>query len=579
MKHILMLLGLVALACSAALEYDTPERIYDGDVPQDVTDWNTAMGTQLKVAQGKTIGITNGTFAVGNGNSASIGASATLIAFKGATLNFAASANSKSFGLMYDYGRYVLDGATFNVVTKNVQRYFGNGSTSRPKFCSWELVNGSKLDSSTGGSQNEYRWIVGYGNRMTLVDSTLKVGAYGASSDGDRHFHFRFAENCTLSATRSTLTLASTPGFGFAYSTNSLASFTDTTIENAKTFDFAESSSGNTAEFLGTQGTISFTTVNMNGVGDTLRLGQTGFAPTVNIGGTSNHVVLADAEYAAAKFVGNSPIAPTLTLKSGAVVSNQYLTTSDFGPFVDGNTIDVRGGEFKFARYVQFDGTNKTIRVRDGGKFLFGLEPSSTANSRNALRFSPGETSGCTLSIEEDGIVGSSTSIGILGGKTVVWDWTNCPNSKIVFKGRNPRFNLDSQRENWSAAFGTDEEDAVLPDPVVLRFEVPAENYDAAPLRRDEASRPVTLYGNQPIEVVLDPQLTADSHDRLFIPLVYDANGFSAAPLDATRLAKLTAHATLPEKSKFVVRDDAEGDGKTLCLSIPGNKGLTVIVK
>lgn len=560
--------------------YDTPKRIYDASVQKDVDDWNAAMGTQLAVAKGETIGITNGAFAVGNETSADVGNYATLMAFKGATLTYATLANSKSFGLNKDYGRYVLDGATFNVVTKNMQRYFGNGSASRPRYCAWELTNGSVLDSSTGGTKNEYRWIVGTGNRMTLVDSTLNVGTWGPGDNGGRHFHFRYAENCTLSATRSTIALASTPGFGFAYSTNSLARFVDTTVTGATVLDFEGSSSGNTAEFLGTQGTVDFETVNMNGVGDTLRLGQAGFAPTVSLGGMSNTVALACEGFdLKTKLVLNSPIAQTLALESGSLVSNQYLRTSDTAWFADGNTLDVCGGTFKLSRYVELKGENKTIRVRDGGTFLFGLEPKVTADARNALRFVAGSTSGCTISIEENGVFESHTAIN---RSTTDWNWENCPDTKIVFKGRNPRFNVVVTTDaTYSFVLGTANEDADLTDPVKLRFEVSADNYDAAPVQIDGDTRSAIIYGNQPIEVSVDPALLSGTHDRILIPLIRDTKGFSvkAAPLDATRLAKLTAHATLPEKSKFVVRDDAEGDGKTLCLSIPGNKGMTVIVK
>lgn len=562
----------------SAPEYETPERIYDAGVQQDVIDWNAAMGTQLKVDQGKTIGITNGEFAVGNGSSVDINSYATLIAFKGATLKFAASANSKSFGLNRDYGRYVLDGATFDVVTKNVQRYFGNSSSSRPKFCSWELMNGSQLVSQTGGGKYEYRWIVGYGNSMKLVDSTLDVGTWGPGDNGDRHFHFRYAENCTLSATRSTIALASTPGFGFAYSTNSLARFVDTTVTGATVLDFAESSSDNTAEFSGTQGTVSFTTVNMNGVGDTLRLGQTGFAPKVSLGGTSNTVVLAcDGFDLKNKLVLSGPVAQTLALEGGSLVSNQYLRTSDTVWFADDNTLDVRGGTFKLSRYVEFKGTGKRIRVRDGGVFLFGLEPKATADARNALRFVGGGTSGCTLSIEDNGVFEAHMAINRVATD---YNWTDCPNTAIVFKGRNPRFSvLVASDAIYALVLGTSDEDAVLSDAVKLRFEVPAGNFDAAPVQVDGGTLPAIVYGNQPIEVSVDPALVSGAHDRIRIPLIHDAKGFSAAPLDSARLAKLAAHATLPEKSKFVVVNDAEGNGKTLCLSIPGNKGLVIILR
>jgi len=568
--------------------YDTPEKIYDGAVAQDVTDWNTAMGTQLKVEAGKTIGITNGTFAVGNGSSADINSYATLVAFKGATLNYAASANSKSFGLNKDYGRYVLDGATFNVVTKNVQRYFGNSKDSRPRYCAWVLTNGSLLASSANGGKNEYRWIVGVGNSMTLVDSTLNTGAYGPGDNGDRHFHFRYAENCTLSATRSTLTLASNPSeFGFVASTNSSIRLADTTVTGPTVLAFSDSSFGNTAEFSGTQGSVSFTTVNMNGAGDTLRLANANFSPTVNLGGTSNCVALAFSDYDVGKLNMADAISPTLAFESPCVKHYKYMDVAAFPKdsfpcFADDRTIDVRnGGVLELERYALISGTNRTIRVRDGGTFYVGLQPSGTANARNALRFVPGATSNCTISVENNGVLETHTAIG-MAGSAAAWNWTDCPDSVLVFKGRRPRFNVAVTTDaTIGMSLGTSDEDAVLSDPVALRFEVPAENFDGAPIRHDDGTtRSIRLYGNQPIEVVVDPRLVTGSHDKIRIPLVYDCSGFNATtPLDAERLAKLTAHATIPETSKFVVVDDAEGTGKTLCLCIPGNKGLTLIVK
>ena len=188
-----------------------------------------------------------------------------------------------------------------------------------------------------------------------------------------------------------------------------------------------------------------------------------------------------------------------------------------------------------------------------------------------------GETSGCTLSIEDNGVFEAHMAINRVASD---YNWTDCPNTAIVFKGRNPRFSvLVASDATYALVLGTSDEDAVLSDAVKLRFQVPAGNYDAAPVQVDGGTRSAIVYGNQPIEVSVDPALVSGTHNRIRIPLIYDVNGFSAAPLDSVRLAKLAAHATLPEKSKFVVVNDAEGNGKTLCLSIPGNEGLVIILR
>lgn len=579
MKHALMILGLVALTCSA--ESITPSLIYDG--AKDMDAWNAAMGSKLVVDANVTIGITNGTFAVG-GDSTFVGENAALMAFKDAVLNFtAATGGTKSFGLREEGSRFVLDGATFNIAVRNGQCFFGNGATSRPLDCSWDVWNGGQVVMpSTGSNKNAYRWICGGNNRMTVVDSTLDVG--NISAETDRQFQFYGAWNCMLAMTNATLKLIKGTTFGFVNATNSTANFCNSTVTSGTagsgtiSLAFADTSVGNTAEFSGTEGEVSFTTVNMNGVGDTLRLANANFSPAVNLGGTSNRLAIARAGYKVSQITCNDPIAPVVAIEGGGVVSNQYLrTTSDFAPYVDGSTIDVCGGAFKLSRFLQLDGSGKTIRVRDGGSVLIGLEPSATANARNALRFTSGTTSGCTISIEDNGVFETHTAINRAVGD---YNWTDCPNTAIVFKGHNPRFNvLVTMDATYALVLGTSNEDTFLTDPVKLRFEVPAGNYDRAPLWINGDNRPAIIYGNQPIEVAVDPSLVAGTHDRILIPLVHDAKGFSAAPLDATRLAKLTAHATIPEKTRFVVVNDAEGNGKTLCLAIPGNKGLMVIFR
>mgnify|MGYP003314776760 CR=1 FL=1 len=86
--------------------------------------------------------------------------------------------------------------------------------------------------------------------------------------------------------------------------------------------------------------------------------------------------------------------------------------------------------------------------------------------------------------------------------------------------------------------------------PMAIRFAPPAENFAAAPVRSTAHCRGIVIGDATKIEVV-EP----DGVQFVKIPLISDVGGFAGSPLNAAKLATLTANATLPKGMELWYRE------------------------
>ena len=578
-KVLAMALAVAAVQCgfaSSATEGMTFDRIYDGVVSQDVADWSSGLGANFTLAANSTVGITNGTFTTTTKTKASsIGAGATFVALKGATLK---ATGERAFGFSSSSGKFVADeGATLNIYPKsNTEAYFGDKATS----CSWEILNGSSLKTAGQDAQTTCRTIRGTGNRIVVCGgSTFDASASHATQYKGRQLRFASATDCALAISNSTLKLNG-EAFSFENTKGSLASFHNATVSGSAELSINSASASNTVEVCGASGSWGFTGVTMDGTDNVFRIGDATVGSSIVVTGLNNRVELSGAGYdwSKCRLDGDGG---TVALLPGGVRKTEYAEFPVFGSGTNG-VIDINGGSCVFQRAITFSGSNAAVRVRRGGK-LIGATYNDT-RCRQALNFTAGATSNFHLQIEEDGVLEVSNSVCASGMDLKShYNWTNCPNSSITFKGRNPRFTVAGADGYIGMALGTPDEEPLV-DPVVLRFEVPAEGYAAAPIQHAQKTREIALCGNQPIEVVVDSEMLAKPHAKIVIPLIYDRAGFHTTdnhsmnvPLTEARLRLLQANATLPEGAYFKVT--SETAGKTLNVIIPSNMGLTVILK
>ncbi|MBQ0032232.1 MAG: hypothetical protein KBT68_05470 [bacterium] len=560
----------VALSAADGIAFD---RLYNGGVEQDMTDWTSAMGSALTIAAGKTIGITNGTFTVGSAVS-SIGAGASFYALYGSTFTFTGS--NKRFGFSADNCLIVADQATLTIAPSgNAQAFFDTG-----KHCAWVVKNGGKLtNGSSAQSKASRKEIQGTDNRIVVTGgSTLDVSAFNANQTGRQLKFTADTVDCVLAVSNSTLKLNSE-----AFEINgrtSLVSFHDATVSGSTALTYDAASVSNRVVVSGTEGSFGLTSITMDGASNAFRVEDTPVASAVAVAGSGNRVEMACAGFDLSKFTfsGDNHV---LSIEKGGSFQCETSTLPSFGTGV-GCVFDINGGTYENTKQFKAPTCEMSIRVRNGGKFACStLKNSST---RQAIQFTPGTTHDVNLSIEDEGVLEANNSICASGTALVSqYNWTNCPNCSITFSGSNPRFNIQGTDGYIGMTLGTSDEQP-LKDAVVLRFNVPEGNFAAAPIQQG-GDREIALYGNQPIEVNIPDTWGETSHRKIVIPLIYDHAGFRRpeynktlnVPLTPERLQTLKANAKLPEGAYFTVTDETVG--KTLNAVIPGNMGLFLIVK
>lgn len=279
--------------------------------------------------------------------------------------------------------------------------------------------------------------------------------------------------------------------------------------------------------------------------GNVLTVADCATFPSVTVDGTANRVVLESGTLAA------------LPAFAGAG---------------EGKAFEIAGGAMTNTTFA-FSGTNVTLVVRDGGRLQYG----AGNVTKNGFNFMPGATKDYTLRIADGGTVGIRGMVNFSGNAKMSYDWTNCPNSAIEFTGRNPSLVCHDYSSNYQTlGLGTEDEEA-LADAVKLRFVIPEGGYAAAPIRNEIANRNIWIWGNQPIEIRLADDFVPT--EQVTVPLISDLNGFSSVPMDAERLAKLTANATFPDAAKYKTTLSYDSSSKTLMATIRPRRGLAVIIR
>ena len=577
-QQFLATLATAGTALALAAPAYAVDKLYDGANADDLAAWNAAMATRLTVAAGDTVAITNGTFevSISNTSPASFGAGAALNVLKGAALTVSGSPNNsgRNFCLNGDGSRLVIDGGSLKLSLTSTTYPFNEASRNAEVL----IANGGLLSrvNLTGSMAGMYTRLSGTNNVLAVLDGgTLDSATEVGTSDSyaSRTFAIVNAVGCRFAVTNATLKQRNTLRIGTA---TSRAVGNEVTLHDA-TVQFATGSgTQNRGKSLSIGALALSNTVTVSGT-----VGSFGF-DAVEIGGTNNLFDIASDN--AAAFT-----TPITLAGSGNIVrisGSKGISSGIWMPvFGDGTnmTLDVTGTLHKSSSYAfALSGTNATIRVRDGGRLV---SANTVSQGRGCFKFTPGATRNFTLSVEDGGavILSNSVNMAALDGSNG-YNWTNCPNSSISFSGRNPKFRIDYSNVYQTIVLGTEDEEP-LPDAVALVFEIPPEGWTEAPMQsldNSENNREFVLYGNQPIVVKESAALAATKHGRMRVPLIHDVKGFCSGinnthsrkvPLDAARVAKLNASATLPEGASLYY----DANAKTLFVELPSFPFGTVI--
>ena len=110
-----------------------------------------------------------------------------------------------------------------------------------------------------------------------------------------------------------------------------------------------------------------------------------------------------------------------------------------------------------------------------------------------------------------------------------------------------------------------------------LRFVIPAGGYAEAPIQNLTSNRKIWIWGNQPIEIVMEDE-DFPAH-TLAVPLVYDSNNFTDTKPNDARIAKFMENATFPQTAKGVMCFYYDSAAKTLGVKIIPMNGTTIIFR
>lgn len=580
-QQFLATLAMAGTALALAAPAYAVDKLYDGANADDLAAWNAAMATRLTVAAGDTVAITNGKFEVSidNTSAASFGDGAALNVLKGSTLTVSGNPNNsgRNFCLNGDGSRLVIDGGSLKLSLTSTTYPFNSDSRNAEVL----IVNGGLLSrvNLTGSMAGMYTRLSGTSNVLAVLDggtldSVTEVGT--SDSNAPRTFAIVNAVGCRFAVTNATLKQRNTLRIGTATqrAVRNEVTFHDATVQFAsgsgtqnkgRSLAFGSLALSNTVTVSGSAGSFGFDAVEIGGTNNLFDIASgtaAAFTTPVTLSGSGNTVRLSGCKH---------------------VSSGTWLPAFGGGTNM---TLDVTGAFLKSSSPAfAISGTNAAIRVRNGGRLVLA---NAAAQGRSCLKFTPRATRNFTLSVEDGGLVILSNSVNMasLDGANG-YNWTNCPNSSITFSGRDPKFRIDYSSVYQTIVLGTEDEKP-LPDAVALVFEIPPEGWVEAPMQSlaaSNANQEFVLYGNQPIVVRESEALAAAKHGRMRVPLIHDVKGFCSgtgnahsrkAPLDAARVAKLNASATLPEGASLRYDEDA----KTLCVELPSfPSGMVIYVR
>lgn len=398
-------------------------------------------------------------------------------------------------------------------------------------------VNIGGKDSGLMAPVSNLNWTVRNGARVTFHErgNTLSRGVFLGSvkADGYSISNRVTVSGATFDLSKGDFRLC---GIGDRLSASN-ATFKAKTIKFVNARDCEVSFADSTVT-----GAISF---DEGSRGNILRVADCASFPSVTIGGVSNRFILAGGAYANLPTFAGSGVGRTFEIAGGSVTNTLFT----------------------------FSGTNVTVVVRNGGRLQYG----EGGVTKDRFNFMPGATKDFTLRIADGGTVGIRGMVNFSGNGVVTYDWTNCPNSAIEFTGRNPSLVCHDYWHNYETiCLGTTNEVA-LTDAVALRYVIPEGGYAAAPIRNEIEDRGIWIFGNQPIEIRLADGFSPSR--TITVPLIYDANGFRSTPMDAARIAKLTANATFPDANAYRTTLFYDSDTKTLAAKIRPLRGTVFMVR
>ena len=573
-QQILATLAAAGAALAIAAPASAADTLYNGANADDLVAWTNAMSTRLTIAAGDTVAITNGTFDVSFGNvrAANFGDGSTFAVLKDASILVSASPGPslRPFGfVLTGFGSCLdVDGGTLRLAVGSSYYPFATSSENATVI----VRNGGLMGRRTTDMAGMYTRLQGTNNVLAVLDggtfdSVTEVGT--SDSTYSRTFAIVNAVGCRFAVTNATLKQRNTLRIGTATSraVGNEVTFHDATIQFAtgsgtqnrgKSLSIGALALSNAVTVSGSAGSFGFDAVEIGGTNNLFDIAcgtAATFAKPVTLSGSGNTVRLSGYRWA------NDGWFP----KFGA---GEDMTLD-----VPGTLVTVRYDDQFITSGFTFSGTNATVRVRDGG--ILGSFHTGTGG-RHCLKFTPGATKNFTLSVEDGGAVILSNSVNqVYTDSGIRYNWTNCPNSSIAFSGRNPKFMIGASSVYRSIILGTKDEEP-LPDAVALVFEIPPEGWAEAPME-SLADSEFILYGNQPIVVRESAALAKAKHVRMRVPLIHAVRGFYLepnnthslkAPLDAERVAKLNAAATLPEGA--FLRYDAAA--MTLFVELPNTR-------
>lgn len=482
-------------------------------------------------------------------------------------------------GVLMDYdsfgGRFVVDGGRFAILAHSGgdsrwQRTFWHGDGN--VRCTFAVLNGAVYedlsdkpgqhfdnidvtirDSSYLATNSQYavRNTMFFGNNDTLFVSNgvfrtaqLYLGQYTAGGDGWYGQEMSFnSVHSTVDFADSEATFAYGPGCGLLSAGIILPS----------------GASDNVLRFRGAKNRLT--------------------APNFIMGGTANAVQVEDGKFEitrSVEFVGGT-----------------------------GNRLSVTGGESIFGVTFDADAQGNRVEIGAGCHHVATYGPGYVDPQWNPhhapLAFAAG-SSGNILVISNAtyecrtwvALDSSHRTIG--GSESDGVPFTNCPNSRIEFRGTTPKFVVADSRASelsgrpWYAlTLGemidhetntwTDKH-YLLKDPLRLRYVLPTEGYSEAPCQTT-CGQVMLLGGNAEFE--FDVSGFKWPKETMRVPLTYDSSAYTGwggrRYINVEQLNQTNAERLPVSPSGKRSHLELAADGKTMNLVLPGYGGLMVIIR
>lgn len=185
---------------------------------------------------------------------------------------------------------------------------------------------------------------------------------------------------------------------------------------------------------------------------------------------------------------------------------------------------------------VSLGGSNSVFVLKAGSEYR-------TPGNNNLISFFNRANSRLVISNATYTIDGR---ICVGNGNVDSFNWTNCPNAAIEFRGTNPLMRCVSTPNYKAWVIGT-EDGLPLKDPVHFKFVLPKAGYAAAPMQNQVSNRGARLFGNAVFEIDAGE---FEGFGR--VPLFYTAGGWREMTMSEAIVDQLNERAILPSGWKLV---------------------------